>query len=442
MASIASLGIGSGLDLNGLLSDLEKAENKRLEPIAAQQSSYKTKLSAFGKLESSLSALRDAASKLGDPATFTAVGSEVTGSAVSVSTSEGAEAGRYKIEVSQLAQAQSSATKGFDSKSDNLGLSGTLSFTVGSGDQVDVDYADGDSLSDIRDAINAKDAGARASIINDGNGYRLVMTSDETGTDSSISFSSDDDFSFETKVDAQNAKLTVNGIDIESQTNTVEEAVQGVTLKLDATTDSPATLTVSKDTEAMNASVKAFVDAYNAVQKTADTLTAYNADTDTAGLLLGDSTMRTIESRLRGALSTPNDDGGSYSLLSNLGIERQLDGTLKIDSDKLDQALTDNTDGVSQFFAGADGESGFAASFDKTMGTILDSGGSLEAATDGIDSTLESLSDRYSRMQDSISSTIDRYRKQFSQLDSLVSQMNSMSSYLTQQFSALSAQTQ
>ncbi len=441
MASIASLGIGSGLDLNGLLGDLEKAENKRLEPIAAQQSSYKTKLSAFGKLESSLNALRDAASKLGDPATFTAVGSEITGSAVSVSTGKGAEAGRYQIEVSQLAQAQSSASKGFSSKSDDLGISGTLSFTVGSGDQIDVDYASGDSLSDIRDAINAKDAGANASIINDGSGYRLVMTSSETGTDAEIAFSSDTDFSFETKVAAQDAQLKVNGIDIVSQTNTVEEAIQGVTLKLDATTDAAATLTVSKDTEAMSASVKAFVDAYNAVQKTADALTGYNADTDTAGLLLGDSTMRSIESRLRGALSTPNDDGGSYRLLSNMGIERQLDGTLKIDSDKFDQALADDTAGVSQFFSGADGESGFIGSFDKTLGTILDSGGSLEAATDGIDSTLASLKDRYSRMQDSISSTIDRYRKQFSQLDSLVSQMNSMSSYLNQQFSALSAQT-
>ncbi|WFF42776.1 flagellar filament capping protein FliD [Salinicola endophyticus] len=441
MASIASLGIGSGLDLNGLLGDLEKAENKRLEPIAAQQSSYKTKLSAFGKLEGSLNALRDAIGKLGDPSTFTAVGSDITGSAVSVSTSEGAEAGRYKIDVSQLAQAQSSASKDFDSKSDNLGLSGTLSFTVGDGDQIDVDYDDGDSLSDIRDAINDKDAGARASIINDGNGYRLVMTSDETGTDSKIAYSSDDDFSFETKVEAQNAKLTVNGVDIDSQSNTVEEAIQGVTLKLDATTDSAATLTVSKDTDSMNASVKAFVDAYNSVQKTADALTRYDASTDTAGLLLGNSTMRSIESRLRGALSTPTDDDGDYRLLSNLGIERQLDGSLKIDSDKLDKALTDNTDGVSQFFAGADGNSGFAGSFDKTLGTILDSGGSLQAATDGIDSTLESLKDRYSRMQDSISDTIDRYRKQFSRLDSMVSQMNSMSSYLNQQFSALSAQT-
>lgn len=446
MATISSLGIGSGLDLSGLLDQLEDAENEKLTPIVTQQESYQTKLSAFGTLESSLSSLRDAVSKLSDPETFTAVTSSMTGDAVTASTTGDAVAGRYQVEVSQLAQAESMASKAFDSKSDDLGISGTLTLSVGDGDAVSIDYAEGDSLEDIRDAINGADAGATAAIVNDGNGYRLTLTSDATGTDSTMSLSGDTaafgdtaTSGFSTTVEAQDAMLTVNGISITSQSNTVEEALQGVTLNLTSTTDGAETLTVSQDTESMTEAVKAFVDAYNSFQSTADNLTSYDAESDTAGTLLGNSTMRSIESRLRSALSFGTSDG-TYNMLSDLGIERQLDGTLEVDDDKLNEAIASNSDAVSQFFAGVDGEGGFAASVDDTMGTILDDGGLLEIATDGIDATLERLDDRYTRTQESIAATIERYRTQFSQLDQLVSQMNSTSDYLTQQFESLNAQ--
>lgn len=441
MATISSLGIGSGLDLSGLLDDLEDAENEKLTPIVTQQKSYQTKLSAFGTLESSLTSLRDSLEALSDPDTFTAVTSTITGSGVGVSTTGEAVTGRYQVSVSQLAQSQSVASKSFDSKSDDLGLSGALSLTVGSGDPIGVDYAEGDSLEDIRDAINAADTGASASIVNDGNGYRLVLTSNETGTDSEISLSGDTNaFGFSTTVEAQDAQLTVNGISITSQSNTVEDALQGVTLTLSEVTDGSETLTVQQDTESMTSAVQAFVDAYNSYVSTDDSLTSYNADSDTAGALLGNSTMRSIESRLRSAMSYSGDDD-TYNMLSSLGIELQLDGTLEVDDDKLNDALANDSDAVSQFFAGIDGEGGFANSLDDTMGTILDDGGLLETATDGIDATLDRLDDRYTRMQESIDSTIERYRSQFSDLDSLVAQMNSTSDYLTQQFDALSAQT-
>ena len=190
----------------------------------------------------------------------------------------------------------------------------------------------------------------------------------------------------------------------------------------------------------MTKAVKAFVDAYNSFQSTADNLTSYDSESDTAGTLLGNSTMRSIESRLRSVLSY-SDSEGAFSMLSDLGIERQLDGTLEIDDDKLSDAITNDSDAVSQFFSGADGESGLVASIDDTMGSILDDGGLLQTATDGIDTTLSSLDDRYTRMQESIDATVARYRTQFASLDSLVSQMNSTSDYLTQQFDALSAQT-
>ncbi|MGM8848894.1 flagellar filament capping protein FliD [Salinicola halophyticus] len=443
MATISSLGIGSGLDLSGLLDDLEDAEKQKLTPIVAQQQSYKTKLSAFGSLESSLTALRDAATKLSDPETFSAVTSSMTGDAVTATTTGDAVAGRYQVSVSQLAQAQSQASKSFDVEStgDDLGISGKLALSVGSGAVANIDYAEGDSLEDIRDAINAADTGASASIVNDGAGNRLVLTSNATGTDSKITLSGDTEaFGFSTTVEAQDAELTVNGIDITSQSNTVKGALEGVTFDLTSTTSGAETLKVSKDTESMTKAVKAFVTAYNSFQSTSDALTSYDSESDTAGALLGNSTMRTIESRLRSVLGYSDGDG-TFSMLSDLGIERQLDGTLEVDDDKLSEAISSDSDAVSQFFAGVDGKSGLSASIDDTMGTILDDGGLLQIATDGIDSTLDRLGDRYTRMQESIDSTVERYRTQFASLDSLVSQMNSTSSYLTQQFDALSAQT-
>ncbi|MDF3917279.1 flagellar filament capping protein FliD [Salinicola salarius] len=466
MATISSLGIGSGLDLSGLLEQLEDAESEKLTPIVSQQQSYKTKLSAFGTLESSLTALRDAATKLSDPETFTAVTSSMTGDAVTASTTGDAVAGRYQVSVSQLAQSQSVVSKGYGLE-DSLEMSGTLTFSVGE-DSFNVEVADGDTLADLRDAINAKKGGVSATIINDGTASRLVLSSGETGTDSVMSVKSaadgdalDQAFGFTTttatdengnlkssivgtsmtqSVAAQDAKLQVNGIDITSQSNTVEDALQGVTLNLTSTTESAETLSVSKDTESMTKAVKAFVDAYNSFQSTADNLTSYDSESDTAGTLLGNSTMRSIESRLRSVLSY-SDSEGAFSMLSDLGIERQLDGTLEIDDDKLSDAIANDSDAVSQFFSGADGEGGLVASIDDTLGSILDDGGLLQTATDGIDTTLSRLDDRYTRMQESIDATIERYRTQFASLDSLVSQMNSTSSYLTQQFDALSAQT-
>ncbi|WP_110665515.1 flagellar filament capping protein FliD [Salinicola halophilus] len=465
MASISSLGIGSGLDLNGLLGDLEKAEKEKLTPIVNQQKSYNTKLSAFGKLESSLESLRDSLTKLDDAETFTAVKSSVTGDAISATTTGDAVEGRYDIQVSQLAQAQSLASRGHASQSealeasDNSELAGQLSFTVGKGEDAStfsIDVIAGGSLEDLRDAINGANKGVSASIINDGSGtpYRLALTSKKMGEDHQIAIRGDNDnlnaaFSYDPakssdtngmaeKVPARNALLKVNGVDIVSQSNTVEGALQGTTLELTATTES-ATLSVSKDTESMTKAVNAFVTAYNSFQTMADSLTSYDAESDTAGVLLGNSTMRSIESRLRSALSAGTGTD-VMSRLSDLGIERQLDGKLKVDDDKLSEAITSDSDAISRFFGGSDGADGFADSFNVTLNSILDEGGLLETSTSGIDTSLKRLDDRYNRTQETINSTIDRYRKQFSQLDSLVAQMNSTSSYLTQQFDSLNAQ--
>ncbi|MHB0774129.1 flagellar filament capping protein FliD [Halomonas sp. WWR20] len=466
MATISSLGIGSGLDLSSLLDQLKSAEQEKLSPIVSQQSSYKAKLSAFGQLESSLDKLQTAAAALNKAETFQAVTSSITGDAVTASAGSEAVPGRYEVSVTQLAKAQSLASQGVADKTASIGQ-GTLDFTIGEGDSassftVTVDESN-DSLEGLRDAINAKEAGVTASIVNDGdpaNPYRLVLTSDETGTESqitAISAGADSDVELSTKfsypettdgssttgmsetVTAQNAMLAVNGIEITSPSNTVKDAIQGVTLDLSSVTGAESEiLTVSRDNAAIKKAVTSFVSAYNSLQSTTSSLSSYDAESETAGTLLGNSTLRGVESRLRNVMSGAGE--GEIQMLSQLGVTLQLDGTLKVDDEDLDEAISTNLSAVSEFFTGADGKGGFATRLDESLETMLGDKGLIKNATDGIDATLERLGDRYTRMGETIDATVARYRTQFAQLDSLVSQMNSTSSYLTQQFDAMNAQ--
>ncbi|TFH86689.1 flagellar filament capping protein FliD [Billgrantia azerbaijanica] len=457
MASISSLGIGSGLDLNGLLDQLKAAERQQLTPIKLQQQSYQAKISAFGKLESALSSFQDAVAKLNDTSLYESLSTNVTGDSVTASATSEAQAGTYDVNVTNLAKAQSLATNGFTARDTELG-SGTMTIDVGTGDKAQtltIDIAQADStLEGIRDAINAKDAGITATIVNDGgtDPYRLVLSSDDTGTESAIQtidFVSDaGDTALDDKlsyggtgtmsetVAAEDAALTVNGIAISSQSNDVEGAIQGVTLDLIATGES--TVKVEQDNLALRDAVSGFVKAHNDLQGTIDSLTSFDAETGDAGTLLGDATLRNVESRLREVL-TDTVEAGAFDYLTDVGISRQLDGTLELDNEKLDDAIANNRQALTDFFAGTDTADGLTDTLDTTLEQILEDDGTLDNVTTGLESSIERLDERKARMERSIDQTIERYRSQFSQLDGLVASMNQTSTYLTQQFDSLSA---
>lgn len=443
MASISSLGIGSGLDLNSLLDQLESAERQQLNPIAQQRQSYQTRISAFGKLENALSGFQEAVAKLAEAESFQAVKADVTGESLTVSAGEEAVVGSYDIDVTQKARSYSIATAGLADKSETLGA-GTIDFTLGNGDAFSVEVSDDESsLEGIRDAVNAADAGVAASIIDDGSGqpYRLVLSSTDTGDEAAISsvtfgpgLGGSLGLDAGTEVQARNAQLTVNGIAIESQGNRVEGAIQGVTLNIVET--GTATLDIARDHAAIGKSVKAFVSAYNDLQDTLSGLTGYNAESGSAGALLGNATVRGVESRLRGLMGQAVE-GSGLNTLSELGISLQVDGTLELDEEALDDLVANRLGDVSGFFAD---DGAFATRIDTALDAILEDGGTLENATDGLESSIENLLERYRRTESRIDQTVDRYRSQFIELDSLIARMNSTSSYLTQQFESLNAQ--
>lgn len=542
MSTITSLGIGSGLDLSGLLDQLRDAERGRLEPLARQREAQEAKLSAYGKLQGALSAFQSAAGTLNDSTLFASVSSNVTGSSVTSAASSDAVPGRYDVDVETLARSQSLATDGF--AEGHTFSEGTLSIEIG-GETFEIAVAEGDTLATLRDSINDAGAGVTASIVNDGsaNPFRLVLRTDETGEDAAIQsmsfadvngdpafdegltyaaqsvtsdgFASDYTFSegtltFQTDqgtstvtvaadatlqdildsinddttgipgvtasiindgsndrlvleadpgrsiqsisfdgteeglnftgmsetVAAQNATLTVNGIDITSQTNRVEEAIQGVTL--DLAEEGESTVVVERNNRGVREAVSAFVDSYNSLRETIGELTSFNAETGEAGELLGDSTLRTIESRLRSTLSGGVAEG-EFRTLSNIGISLQRDGTLQLDDARLDEVIVNDREALTEFFAGQSSDSGMAGALNQTLSQMLDNRGLLDNARGGVQNRITSIDNRTERMETSIERTISRYRTQFAQLDSMIAEMNQTSSYLTQQFDNMNA---
>ncbi|WP_202300879.1 flagellar filament capping protein FliD [Dryocola clanedunensis] len=466
MPSISTLGIGSGLDLASILDSLEAAQKATLAPISTQQSSYTAKLSAYGTLKSALETFQTANTALGKADLFSSTTTNSSSTAFSATTSGSAVAGKYSINVTQLAQSQTLTTKASqtDTKAAIATSDSVLTIQQGGGkDPITIDLSAADSsLSGIRDAINDSKSGVSASIINTGDGYRLAITSDDTGVDNamSISVSGDSDLQafmgyngtstdgnngMEESVTAQDAELTVNNIKITNSSNTIDDALEDITLNLNGVTTGSQTLTITKDISKSETAVKAWVDAYNSLQDTFGNLTKYTAvdsgadaqDTSN-GALLGDSTLRTIQTQLKGLL-TSTQSTSSYKTLTQIGITTDpSSGKLELDSDKLETALRKDSAGVKEMLVGDGEKTGLTTTVGTNLTSWLSSTGIIQAAKDGVSKTLNNLTDQYNAASDRIDVEMARYKAQFTQLDVMMSSLNSTSSYLTQQFASTS----
>lgn len=462
MASISTLGIGSGLDLSTILDSLTTAEKASLTPITTQQSAYTSKLSAYGTLKSALTTFQTANTKLNDADLFTATTATSSSSAFSATTSGSTVAGKYTVSVTQLAQAQTLTSAVQTSNTTALGdsaASRTMAITLTDGTSKNITLtAEQTSLTGMRDAINSADAGVTATIIKVGDGsYRLSMTSSETGSDNAVSkieVTGDDtlqavvgyDASTTTNamtesVTAQNAKLTVNNVAIESSSNEISDALEGITLNLNDTTTGNQTLTITKDTSKANSAITSWVDAYNTLLDQFTTLTKYtavdvgaDAQDSSNGALLGDSTLRTIQTQLKTML-TNAQSSSTYKTMAQIGITTDpTSGQLELDSDKLDTALSADPDGVKEMIVGDGKTTGITTTIATNLTGWLSSTGIIQAATDGVSKTLNNLTDQYNTMSTRIDNLVARYKAQFTQLDVLMSSLNTTSDYLTQQF--------
>ncbi|RUO56762.1 flagellar filament capping protein FliD [Pseudidiomarina homiensis] len=448
MASIAALGVGSGLDLNGLLSQLESAERQRLQPLAQQKASYQARISAYGKLEGALAQFQTALGSLGKAETFAAVKSNVTGDAVTAAANSSAVPGSYNVSVTSLAKSYSVATLGLDDKARDLGA-GSVDFTLADGTAHSVAIgADASSLEDVRDAINSAQTDVVASIVNDGdaaNPYRLVLNSAKTGVDAGVQSLTFIGMGGELSKDAAteqlaaNAQFSVNGLTMQSASNQVDEAIAGLTLNL-AKENETAVITVTRDNAAIEKSVNDFVKAYNSLNSTVRDLGDYNPETQVGGRLLGDSSLRMVQSELRSMFSETVVEGSAFTFLSDLGISRELDGSLKVDSEQLKTVTSDQLQDLQSFFAGSDVNEGFSAQSKGVIDRLLDENGLIATSTEGMKSAITRIDERIEREEVAIARTVERYRTQFAKLDSMIANMNSTSAYLTQQFDVMNAQ--
>lgn len=463
MATMSAAGIGSGLDVSSIISQLMSIERAPIQALTKRVSSFQAQLSAYGQLKGGMSALQTAAEAIGRTERFAAFKSSIGDSTLfSAAVGTGARAGNYAIEVKFLAQAQKLASAGFASNAAPV-ASGTLNIELGqlSGGVYTADpdktlslTIDGtnNTLAGVRDAINAAKQGVTATIVNDGsaNPARLVITSNDTGTSNTIRISGiagldydpvSNTGSMEQKITAQNAVLNIDGIEITRSSNTVTDAIEGVTLNLAKTNlGSTTTLNVASDTEAVKKNIEAFVKSYNDLNTTIRTQTAFNATTKTGGALNGDSTVRALSNTLRGLVGgeVPGAPGG-YSRLSDVGITFQTDGSLKIDAAKLDAALADPTKDISGLFGNAAGTIGIAAGVAKEIKGMLGVDGLLSNRTDGLNSNIRRMNDRKDVLELRMTKIELRFQTQFTALDRMMSSMNATSQYLTQQLASLSS---
>jgi flagellar hook-associated protein 2 len=403
MASISSLGVGSGLDLSSLVSGLLEAERApAANRLAVKEQNYSTELSAFGLLRSSLSQFQSSLSGLQSATAFDAKEITVSDNSVFTATAENsADIGNYSIEVTALAKTQSLATSAataFTSVDDTVGT-GTLSIQFGTtttgpyafapdlaraAQTIEVSVANNNTtLSGLRDYINDNDYDLQASIVNDGNGYRLLLTSKDSGAANSmeITVSADGDSndvdnsglsqlafnalaqtSLTQTVAAQDAALSINGLDIISDTNSINAAIDGITIDLlKADAGNFVSMSIKENRNEITASVTNFVTAYNELEKNIDSLTSYDPETGASSALSGDFTIRSIGSQIRniifGGLS---DFNGNIRSLVDVGITTSSSGSLKLDSSKLADALQDYPSEVEALFSrqGAPTDSG------------------------------------------------------------------------------------
>lgn len=468
MAGIATPGIGSGMNLSQILGQLEAAENKRLEPLDKQMKSYEAQISAYGKIRGQLDKLQKASEDLKkfDKITTTKVDDEFD--AFKVSTDGKASVGNYTVSVKELAKAQTLKSTPVDDVKEYLGTTlgegkkRTIVITQpGEKEPLRIDLTDEQtSIIELRDAINKKEGNVSATIVkaNDDESY-LVLTSRKEGTKSEMTITVEGDDKLNSFlsnspatdaaghtsgmrqiVEANNAKLTINGIDIERQTNEIKDAPEGITLNLKKTTkdnkdgiDKPEIVAVTRDIEPMKTAIKAWTDAYNTLNTTYKDLTKYTqvekgeASSDKNGVLLGDSTSRMIMSQLK-SFVTSSQEGAEMDTMNKMGIKFKVDGTLEIDDKKLDEALKEKPANVKEFFMGDGKETGFGTqTYNFLKKTLQSTDGTLDIATDGVKKRKKQLDTQIKNTERSIASTMDRYQLQFQQLDKMVNAMTNSS---------------
>lgn len=448
MATISSVGIGSGLDIKSIVSQLVALEKQPLTALKVAATTVNTKISAFGQIKSLVSTLADATAKLTSVTGWNAVSATSSDStAVSVSAIGGTQPTTFNVEVQTLAKAKSTASAAIPTGS-AVGA-GTLSLTVGSGTPVAVTVSASDTVANIASSINGAGAGVTASVLTDASGDRLLLSSTSTGTAAAFTLAVTADADLNTSdalglsrlvvgstttQAAANAAATVNGIAVTSSSNTFATTVSGVTFKALKLTTGPVELAVTKDTSTVSSNIDAFVKAYNDVNDLLNEATKYDSATKTAGLLQGDSTAVNLQNSLHRAIQAVTTGSSKYTRLSDVGISQQVGGSLVVDSTKLASAMNNMDDLKDLFRATGTGSANGVAVQLKTLTTSLLSASGFFTSKD---SSLKLSLDRNTKDQEAVNAKATRLEASLnarcSALDAQMASLTALNAYVAQQ---------
>lgn len=469
-SSVASTSVGT-LDVPTLVSQLMALERRPIDKLNTQVSSYQTKISSFGTISGLVSGFQSAVKTLNSSLQgYSAASSDA--SIASATANSTAVAGSYSLNVSTLAQAQNLVASGQTSSTAAIGngvattvtfdfgtiSGGTLAGGVYTGStftssgagtkSITIDSTN-NTLQGIRDAINAANMGVTANIVNDGSAtpYRLTLTSTTTGISHSVKITTaGGDGTIDAliahdpgglpaaqhlnqTIAAQNANFTVNGIAITGTTNSSTTAIQGVSLTLSKVTTSPITLSVSRDTAAVSSAVSGFVDSYNALYSQLKSRTVFATSGSPGGVLAGDGTARLMMEQLRSIFRT-GASGGTLTSLSEVGITSVTDGTMKVDSSKLNSAMATNYADFTNLFSST---TGFATRLDTWATSALSGGGLIDNRVNSLKTYIDGYNQKISQLENRMTILQKQYTAQYSNLNMVLSRLNATSNYLTQQ---------
>jgi flagellar hook-associated protein 2 len=433
-------GVGSGIDTSSLISGLVSADSGTLNSLKSKQTSTQSAVSTLSDISSTLGTLQSAVDAL---TTTSGVGSYAgtsSSTAIAVSASGNALPGTYSMSVTQLAKEQRTYSNTQSSASTSLGMNGTLGIQIG-GKNTSVNIVGTDTLDQIASKINAAGGRAGASVFFDGTSYRLQVRGLDTGKDNALSFSQAGfdlglGVAANTVQNAQNSIVKIDGFDVERASNQVVGAIQGVTLALTAQTTTPVDVTIASNSTGLETKIQAIVSAYNSVLSKINTAAGHGSAAAGNSVLSSDSTLRGITNKLSTTLQSASGTG-KYQTLGSVGLALQKDGTLALDSSKLEAALSADPSSVSSLFAGTAGGGGVMGSLSKAIATYNQTGSGLlvQHQTD-LQSRISGYTDRINREQDRLDAYQALLTKQFTAMDTTVTSNNSDLSYLVNLYSS------
>ncbi len=433
-------GLASGLDTNSIIDAMVNVEKVPLTAMQNKVSDLAQAKSIVTSIKGQLSTLQAAAKALSDPAGFASATASSSDPAVVATVTGTAPPGAFDVNVTQIAKEQRTYSNTFASNTDPLGQSGTIQLQVGSGTPLTVNVAAGDSLASVAANINSSGARVSASVLYDGTTYRLAVRGLDTGAANAVSFTetgtslglSDPANTYQA---AQDAKLTVDGIEVTRSTNQISGVIAGVTLALTKPTSSAAIVQVASDSSAIATKIGTFVSAYNALVDAGHNATGFGTIKASVTSLTGDFTINSALERLASLEGNAvAGTSGLYTTLGSVGLSSTQDGHLAFDSSKLSAAIQADPSTVSKLFVtdSSIGATGIMASFVSTIDSLVnDSGNPFAAKLTAFDTQTTNLTNDEDRLQTQIDAYQTALKNSFTQMELAVSNYKSQTAQLT-----------